>query len=123
MTLFESLVLAHLVGDYLLQTDAEANQKMHGSILNLPLWKHVAKYTASCAVPLWYFGISFWFLIPIFVTHLFFDRRWPIIWWRRHVMRNSEESITKMFWLTIMVDQIFHVIVLGLIVLLATKFI
>jgi len=121
MTLFDWFLVAHVIGDFLLQTDTEANQKMHGSIFNWPLWRHVSKYTAVCATPLFLHGLSLLWLLPIFISHLFFDRRWPIIWWRKHVMRNSEASIAKNFWLTIVVDQIFHILVLVAITVIASK--
>lgn len=119
MTLFESFMIAHLIGDYLLQTLEEANQKAQKSFFNWPLWRHVIKYTAVCAVPIWYFSAHPAWILLVFGSHLLFDRRWPIIWWRHHVTRNSMESIEKTWWLTVVIDQIFHILVLALIAALS----
>ncbi len=117
MSLFELLIIAHLLGDYLFQTEYEALNKAQGSFFNRPLWQHVATYTA-CFVPLCIWVHLPWLsLVAIAGSHAFFDRRWPIIWWRKNIMGNSPESITEQFWLTIMVDQIFHILVLTVLVI------
>jgi len=121
MRSFELLILAHLVGDYLVQTEFEAMNKALGPFWNRALWAHCSKY-AACFIPvLALAGLSQWWLALIFFSHLFFDRRWPIIWWRRVVTHNSAESIKATFWLTVVVDQIFHTLVLALIVIVSAS--
>lgn len=120
MTPFCWFVIAHLVGDFLLQTEFEAMNKANGSFWNRALFAHVLKYTL-CFVPAFVgLHMSLLWLAPIFLSHLILDRRWPVLWWRRVVARGSEASIKNTFWLTIVVDQIFHVLVLAAILAAAS---
>lgn len=113
ITFFEVCVIAHIVGDYLIQTDREANQKAIQKFFNWPLARHVAKYTSCFVLPIYFFHASPIWLIWIFATHYVLDRRAFVVWWRKSIMRNSEETIRNTFWLTIIVDQIFHLLVIG----------
>ena len=115
MTLMEMLIVAHLIGDWLLQTESEALQKFNGKFLNSPLISHCTKYTLAFIPAFYYFGISWYWLILIFWSHMFLDRRWPVKWWIHNVMGNSYESIDKLFWLVVVVDQVMHILVLALI--------
>jgi|SRR5579872_2812839 len=118
MTLFEWFVLFHLLGDYIFQTEYMALNKALGKFFNRALFSHCLVYTA-CFVPIfWADHLNFWWLGYIFVTHLFFDRRWPVIWIRRNFGCCSETGIEKTFWLTIVVDQIAHLFVLASVVAL-----
>lgn len=114
ITFFEACFIAHIIGDYLLQTDLEANQKAIRRFANWPLFRHVLKYTACFILPILLFNGSWIWLAWIFSTHYILDRRTFVVWWRMKVMRNSEESIKNTFWLTIIVDQIFHILAFGL---------
>jgi hypothetical protein len=116
MTLFEALIVAHLFGDYLFQTEYEAMNKAEGSVWNKALMAHCVKYTLCCLPVLLIYEVPLMWLLFILVTHIFFDRRWPIVWWRIHIMRGDPDSIDKTFWLTIVVDQIFHLCVLAIVV-------
>ena len=115
MTLFEYCLLAHLVGDYLVQTEFEAMNKALGKFWNRGLVAHCLKYTACFVLPFLSFGVNLWWLLPVYATHMVFDRRWPIVLWRKYVNHNTDESIAKTFWLTIMTDQIFHILVIAII--------
>jgi len=113
--MFPLAILGHLAGDYLFQTTYEALNKTKGRVFNRALMAHCVKYTL-CFLPLFLtLGISLLWLIPIFVTHVIFDRRTPIIWWRKNVTRCSDEDIKNTFWLTVVIDQIFHIVVLAVI--------
>lgn len=115
MNIFEWLLLAHYCGDYLLQTERQATGKMFGKFFNKALWGHCAVYTA-CFVPVfWAFSLNPLWLLVIFGSHAFIDRRWPVVWWRKYVNRNSDEALAKEKWLVIATDQIFHAIILVLI--------
>lgn len=119
MSLFAWCVIAHFVGDFLFQTGYEARNKAEGRFLNLALLTHVAKYTGAF-VMLCLAGLIAWpWLILIFVSHTLIDRRWPVIAWRRHINGDGPEAIQSTFWLTIVIDQIFHLIVLAIICALA----
>lgn len=115
MNIFEWLLLAHYCGDYLLQTEEQATRKMFGKFFNKALWGHCAVYTAGF-VPVFYaLALNPWWLLVIFGSHAFIDRRWPVVWWRKCVNRESNEHIAQTFGLTIAIDQIFHAIVLMLV--------
>ena len=118
MTIFEMLVLAHLVGDWIIQTEYEAMNKVKGNFFNLALYKHCFMYTL-CFVPVFLVaGINWWWLLLVFWSHMFLDRRWPVIWWIEKVKRTSPETINNLFWLVIAVDQIMHILILVVIVIL-----
>lgn len=118
MTVFELLILSHLVGDFLVQTEFEALNKALGKFFNRALLVHCLKYTLCFAPFFWNIGSGYFWLLLIFSSHMVLDRRWLIIWWRHYVNRNSPKSIENTFWLTVVVDQIFHILVLALISLM-----
>ena len=113
MRLFNYLILAHLIGDYLIQTEFEALNKALGRFWNRALISHCVKYTLSFLPLVIWFGLPLWWLLVIYGSHMVLDRRWFIIAWRKYVTRNSAESIKATFWLTVVIDQIFHVFVLA----------
>mgnify|MGYP001583553699 CR=1 FL=1 len=112
MTLFVALVLTHLVADWLFQTEYEAMNKAKGRFFNAAIIKHSLIYTLAFVPALVYLGAPMWWLIALFSSHMFLDRRWPVIWWIKTVKRTSEETINKLFWMVIVIDQIFHILVL-----------
>ena len=118
MTLFECLVLAHLIGDWLLQTEHEAMNKAKGHFCNFAILKHCASYTLTFVPFFFTFGLSLVWLVPVFVSHWFLDRRWPVITFIHVAKRTSRETINNLFWLVIAVDQVLHILVIASIVLL-----
>lgn len=119
MNVFEMLVLAHFIADWLLQSEYQATEKFNGKFFNSALITHCMVYTL-CFVPVfWIAHLNWLWLLPIFWSHMFLDRRWPVKWWIRNVMRTSDETIEKLFWLVIVVDQVMHVLILALIVILS----
>lgn len=107
MTLFEWLLVGHLVGDYLLQTRWMAEKKAEEWY---PLVVHCAVYTAAVfllALPAG--GLSPPAAALIFFGHLLLDKRAFVNFWA-HKITCSENSS----WLKIMIDQSWHVIVLAL---------
>lgn len=109
MTVFSYLLIGHLIGDFLFQTSWMA---MFKATKWLPLIVHCVVYTISVTTVV-FFGYG---LLPIgaisllFVSHIFLDRRVFVAWWVKHIMQ-TKGSESK--WLSIMVDQIFHIIILG----------
>lgn len=94
-TIFILLHVAHLIADYVLQTDHQAAHKMEktreGWIANLG---HAGTHTITTATAL---AIGWWALdlhidLPaavialawITASHAFLDRRWPVTWWMTH---------------------------------------
>ena len=120
MSLFDWLLVGHLVGDFLLQTDGMAKYKAQSWIWML---RHVGLYLAvmalvlgayslSTPVPLWALGLA---LLFIAVTHVILDRREFTLRWMRLIGITSDLG-----WLTIVADQVFHVLVLVVVVQIVT---
>ena len=105
MTLFEWLLLGHLVGDFLLQTRWMAERK---TTQWYPMVVHCTVYTAVVSLfaraagglPL---AVAF-----IFVSHLFLDKRKFAEFWVKN-LNGSENSN----WLKIMIDQVWHLLALA----------
>ncbi|NLI93261.1 MAG: DUF3307 domain-containing protein [Peptococcaceae bacterium] len=110
MSNFDILLLAHLVGDYLFQTNWMAVNKVRQW---LPLITHSMVYTLTVWVIsfLGFHGLPWRACILIFICHIFLDRRNFVFFWSKHVMglKNGEPS-----WLHTIADQTFHIIVLAL---------
>lgn len=107
MSPFNWLLIGHLIGDYLFQTNWMATRKEKEW---LPLITHSLVYTICVAVIGWFtHSLTFYGILFIFLTHLIIDRRFFIRLWVRYIQRakGSQEN-----WLSIMTDQIFHLIIL-----------
>lgn len=103
-------LVAHILGDWMLQTDWMATHKT-----NL---RHPAGWVHS--------GIHFVLMLLIFpwpaalfvaVTHLLIDTRVPVRWWMKNVKRIPSGS-PAMLYLDIWMDQVFHVVILVIAVLI-----
>ncbi|MBU8905922.1 DUF3307 domain-containing protein [Desertibacillus haloalkaliphilus] len=116
MTPFGMLVVAHLIGDFLFQTSWMA---MYKATKWLPLLSHCLVYTVTVALIDWFsFGaLSISAILFIFITHVLLDRRTFVQWWLRNIMKTTGKEAG---WLGIVVDQIFHIIVLALALLLSS---
>jgi len=113
MSVFDWLLVGHLVGDFLLQTNEMARRKSQ----SLPwLLRHLAAYMAvttlvlgalawTHSVTLWAAGIA-WLLIG--VTHAILDQRDFTRWWMRVIGISPDVT-----WLNIVVDQVFHIVILA----------
>ena len=120
MSLFDWLLIGHLVGDFLLQTDGMAKYKTQSWTWML---RHVGLYLAvmvivlgvyslSNPVPLWALGLA---LLFIGATHIVLDRRGFTLGWMRLIGITSDLD-----WLTIVADQVFHLLVLVIVVQIVT---
>jgi hypothetical protein len=113
MTLFETLFIGHLVGDWLLQTEWQAQNKADN-------WKamlaHVAVYHAVLlAILIGRYGIS---AAPVYVavgglalTHALLDRKWPVAWLMRTLRISVHRAPDRA--LTLVVDQSLHILLLA----------
>lgn len=112
MNLFTYLLLGHLVGDYLLQNTWMAMNKANKWI---PLLTHCVLYTLSlvAAMVVGGFSLSYLAIAVIFVSHVFLDKRTFVLWWVRIIMEVHKPEGN---WLTIVVDQVFHLLVIGAII-------
>jgi len=113
VTTFELLIVAHLVGDWLLQTEWMATEKPHN-------WRalvaHVAVYHALIFAVLGfrygYGDVRVYGVVAVLaLTHAMLDRRWPVV----RIMRLLRISVTRPpeQWLEIAVDQSLHILLLA----------
>jgi hypothetical protein len=113
MSAFDWLLVGHLVGDFLLQTNEMARRKSQSWAW---LLRHLAVYMAVLTVVLgalaWTHGVPLWVVgfvwLLIGVTHAILDRRGFTRWWMRIVGIPPD-----ILWLQIAVDQVFHIVVLA----------
>lgn len=115
MSLFDWLLVGHLVGDFLVQTDNMAKNKAQSWPWML---KHVGVYLAVIAAPVsvyalhhplpaWLIAVA---LLLIGGTHIILDRRDLTVRWMRLVGISPDHP-----WLPIVVDQVFHLLVLAVV--------
>lgn len=109
MTIFNYLLIGHLIGDFLLQTTWMA---MNKSKKWMPLITHCIVYTLSVFVVTLIGGeaLSIGAIVLIFSSHILLDRRTFVVWWVKHIMGSKGNDAG---WLTIMADQVFHILILG----------
>jgi hypothetical protein len=118
-------LVAHMVGDYLLQTDWQARHKRGGLTGDGPsrraLWTHVCTYTlAFVPVLVWMardvsVGIAVLAGVLIFVPHLVIDDGRVVDVYLERVKRADARTVG----LATSVDQALHVVCLWLVALLA----
>lgn len=115
MSLFDWLLLGHLIGDFLFQTDNMAKHKPqnwrwmmgHLSLYMVTITIIIVAYGASHTLPVWLPVVAWLF---VFGTHVILDRRSFTAWWMRQVKASPDHP-----WLPIVVDQIFHLITLAIV--------
>lgn len=118
MSLFDNLLIGHLAGDFLFQTSWMADGKIRRIV---PLILHATVYTLCVFVFSAYVGSLCWtdYLI-IWGSHVLIDSRKFTYWWIRTVMRVTRPLDNK-DWLTIVVDQAFHLSVFYILLLLKAQ--
>ena len=120
MSLFDWLLVGHLVGDFLLQTDGMAKYKAidwtwmlrHVGLYLAIMAVVLGAYALSTPVPLWALGLA---LVFIGVTHIILDRRGFTLAGMRLIGITSDLG-----WLIIVADQVFHLLVLVVVVQIVT---
>lgn len=114
MSQFDVLLIGHLIGDFLLQTGWMAK---HKATKWLPLLTHVSIYTAVIAVfGILSGGLSLPALAIIFIGHIILDRKGFVLFWVQRVqLAKGPEKV----WLSIMADQIFHLILLAIAIVIS----
>jgi hypothetical protein len=113
VSLFDWLLVGHLIGDFLIQTDDMAAHKTHSRSWML---RHIGFYAAVMAVALVLYALTHalspWMiavaLLFICLTHLVLDQRDFTGWWMRVAGISSDRA-----WLTVVVDQVFHLLTLA----------
>ena len=109
MSQFDYLLIVHLIGDFLLQTSWMA--KNQGTKW-LPILAHVAVYTAVVSIAGGLSGgLSLAAIALIFASHIVLDRKTFVAFWVSNIQtaKGPEQA-----WLSIMADQIFHIIILAI---------
>jgi len=108
MTLFEALLLGHLIGDFLFQNQWMAQNKTG---LAIPRLVHCLVYTVLVyAFSYLAGGIGPIGAGVILLSHFLIDRRSFVLWWAKCVTRSD---IT---WLFVVYDQVFHLLILAAVV-------
>ncbi len=115
MSLFDWLLVGHLVGDFLLQTDDMARHKArsrlwmlrHIGFYMLVMTILIGVYALDHAIPFWVVVVA---LFVIAGTHILLDRREFTLAWMRLAGMSADHP-----WLPIVVDQVFHLVVLAVI--------
>lgn len=111
MELFSSLLVGHLVGDFLLQTAWMAEKKEREWV---PLFIHCFLYTAVVALfALLAGGLSIMAILVIFISHILIDKTRLVDFWAKYITRSPEKT-----WLRVIQDQTWHLLVLVLVILL-----
>lgn len=111
MSPFDALFVGHLIGDFLLQTNWMATQKSQYWVARLV---HVIVYTLSVSTVALAIGVglSTWGIVIIFGSHFIVDKRTIAPWWVATVMQTTGKESG---WLGLVVDQVFHVLILALV--------
>lgn len=116
MSLFDWLLIGHFVGDYLFQTGWMAANKMKRWDA---LLVHSAVYTIAIYLfSLFSFKLTIGSVLFVFISHVVLDQGSIVRWWTKHI---QAPPLSERKWLTIMADQSFHLIVLGIAVWLVHR--
>jgi len=125
--LFVALYVAHMLGDYVFQTDHQADHKADPGVAGW--WVNLNHAGTHVAVSIFaLIAVRLVTDIPldtqaagagllwIGATHGFIDRRWPVLWWMNRT--GSPEFATKGG--AAFVDQALHITALGIAALAMT---
>lgn len=113
MSVLAMLLAGHFIGDWIVQTDWQASNKMSN-------WKanqdHMAGYHLTLMLALlvaWHDGTHLWPALVIlavsWLTHSIIDRRWPVVWLMRHT---GSKPFSQTTFGVIAVDQALHLSIL-----------
>lgn len=115
---FAVLIVCHVAGDFLLQTDWQATNKRfglaRGGEARRALFSHVSVYTL-CFLPaiVWIASetsaLAYALLPVIFIPHLIQDDGRVLLAWHRTVKRSSTQPAEVLY---MAIDQAFHVVFL-----------
>jgi hypothetical protein len=109
--LFLLVLAGHLLGDFVMQTDWQANNKESSWRADLA---HVLTYHVTLAglvLPVWHDWRAVWFLGISAATHAFVDRRWPT---RLLLGYTGSKNFATVFWGVIATDQALHLSILAI---------
>ena len=118
MSLFDKLLVAHLVGDWLLQTEWQALNKGQNY---RALFSHIGIYSVVLfGVLVLDFGFQniYVYLVVgmLALTHALLDRTWLVIRFMKALRLIVEREPER--WLVMAVDQVFHISLLAVAVII-----
>lgn len=114
MSQFDYLLIGHLIGDFLLQNAWMAQYKATKWI---PLLSHVSIYTLVVAIfGFLSGGLSIVGILIIFIGHILLDRKTFVAFWVNNIQMAKGPNHN---WLSIVTDQIFHIILLAIAILVS----
>lgn len=118
LTPFEALFLTHFIADWLFQTLWEA---MNKSKKILPLFIHSLVYTISFIPAFYFYNFKWEYLSILFISHMILDNRKFEVWWINRIKKTKKEDVSNHLWtiLLIGVDQVFHLAILGFLVIVS----
>ena len=132
MSLFDWLLVGHLVGDWLVQTEPMALAKVkdrhvrfwHAMIWSFCVWlsmigwatltPHLSRATMFPAAPE---GIGV--ALFLFLGHYWLDSRVPVLWWRKHISLAAKADEPQ--WVVFVHDQVWHVLQLVVVTLVLAR--
>lgn len=107
-------LLAHLLADWFLQNDWQADNK--SNLRHPAAWVHCALH-AACLTTVWPIAAA----LIVAVSHALIDTRKPLVWWRTltgqkqwrldHSAEKNAIAVHVAFWQ----DQAAHMLVLGIV--------
>ncbi len=115
MTLFDWLLLGHFIGDWAFQNEWMVRHKQD-AIFNRAVFVHCAVYTSVLLCVLFVVAdpyplyIYVFFAAVIYLTHWLIDAPNLAEFWM-HVFQQSDVQFVR-----IVVDQLFHLVVLGVLI-------
>ena len=96
-------LLAHLVGDFIIQTDWMANGKKRKSLICMI---HVITYL----LPFFFLQFLWWQLVLIGIQHFIQDRWGFVVWFMNKAGHKKFASSPMSPWSIIVTDNIFHLV-------------
>jgi hypothetical protein len=114
MTLFDKLLVAHLVGDWLLQTEWQALNKGQNY---RALFSHIGIYSliifGVLVIDFGFQYINVYLAVAILaLAHAFLDRGWPVVRFMKTFRLIVEREPER--WLMMAVDQSIHILLLAI---------
>jgi hypothetical protein len=117
-----AVLIGHLVGDWIVQTDYQARTKVMGWPEGfIAMMEHMNSYHLTLLASIFLFGGldigndwgDYWralILISVsFLTHAFIDRRWPVV---RLMRLTQSQDFSEQMWGVMVVDQVLHISIL-----------
>jgi hypothetical protein len=117
VAVFIWLMFVHFIADWVFQTHDQATNKTKN-------WKyllsHCLVYTAFFIIPFFIFKINLLWLIAIFLVHVILDKRSFLVWIMKNIKKITLENVPEHLYylLIITIDQIFHLLLLWIIVVI-----